>query len=105
VPHYLFSNQDYRWYNAAHEGWSTALFEYDKALPHVIILSAHFNPVGYGHILHGELKLIITAMNARAKQPLVEGEDDGVNFLFGLEKRFPVRMLHDCPQVLIKLMC
>jgi hypothetical protein len=72
-------------------------------------LSAHFNPVGYGQILHGELKLIVTAINARAKQPLVEGEDededDESNLLFASEKRFPVRMLHGCPQVLIKLMC
>jgi hypothetical protein len=81
------------------------IFEYNKFLPHVIILSTHFKNVANGTILHGELELIITAMNARAKQPIVqeEGEDDEWNYLFAGEKRFPVRIFHYCLQILLKL--
>ncbi|CRG85014.1 hypothetical protein PISL3812_02168 [Talaromyces islandicus] len=74
LPHYLLSDEHYR------------------VLPHVIILSTQFNAVTNGSILPGELELILTAMKARAAQPLQEGEDDGTNFLFGREERFPVLM-------------
>lgn len=70
------------------------IFEYDKVLPHLIILSTHFKEVGNGTILQGELELIVTAMNARSKQPLTERQGDDENdqsdLLFARETRFPV---------------